>query len=365
MEEERAVKRNYIMALLILCLCLFIVGCANTKNTEGTDNNGNVSAEEKGEKKIKLKLGTFQSATSSMVVETLEPFMERVTEMTDGQVEFEFYPAEQLGKAADTYDLTANGVMDIGLYLAPYSPSEMPISSSIPAMPGIYTTAYQGSMAYHKMSKESPILETDFLNGGVRPIFTFASIQGELLTKGKEIKVPKDLTGLKIRPSGEIARKVVADLGGTSVNMAIPELYEGLERNVIDAIHLYAVSAQDNGLDELVKFGTEGLTLGGAISGLIINEKKFQSLPKDVQEVLIQVGDEFTESNATYYDELNSAAVQEYRDAGVNIHTLSEDEKDQWQKVYDKVIEEWLKEKENSGIEEVLRTFNEEIKAFE
>ena len=57
--------------------------------------------------------------------------MKKVTELTDGQVDFEFYPAEQLGKAADLLDLTSDGVTDIGFYIGSYYPSQMPIGSSL------------------------------------------------------------------------------------------------------------------------------------------------------------------------------------------------------------------------------------------
>ena len=46
----------------------------------------------------------------------------------------------------------------------------MPLANGLLTMPGMYSTSYEGSMAFHELSKQSPILETDFLNNGVRPL---------------------------------------------------------------------------------------------------------------------------------------------------------------------------------------------------
>ena len=45
----------------------------------------------------------------------LRPFMEAVTKATSGQVVFQHFPAEQLGKAKDMLALTQTGVADMAL----------------------------------------------------------------------------------------------------------------------------------------------------------------------------------------------------------------------------------------------------------
>ena len=61
----------------------------------------------------------------------------------------------------------------------------MPITGALAQIPGLYATSYEGSMAFHERNKQSPILETDFLNNGVRPIFTYAAPSAEFWTKEK------------------------------------------------------------------------------------------------------------------------------------------------------------------------------------
>ncbi len=348
-------KRNSMTVLLFALLLIIMAACSGAE-AEGKD--------EGSKKKITLKLAVSQPVTHSLNTETVVPFMEKVEEMTDGQVEFDFYPAEQLGKVSDIFDLTSTGVADIGLYMSPYYPSKMPMTNGIMTMPGAYETAYEGTMAYHELSKQSPILERDYLDHGVRPLFNYAVPVYEYWTTGKEIKVPEDFKGMKVRVSGDITTKAMSDLGASPINITVAEMYEALERGVIDSVGLYAASMRDYGMGELVKYGTSGIAFGGTGIGLVINEKVFQGLPEDIQEALVQAGDEFTESNAKFFDEFNVSVIEEFKDAGIEVYELSDAEKAEWQKFYEKVAAEWLKEKNDPDLEKTIEAFKEKVEMY-
>ena len=290
--------------------------------------------------------------------------MEKVTKLTKGQVEFEYYPAEQLGKAADLLELTSDGVTDIGIYYASYYPSKMPITSGLLGMPGMYSTAYEGSMVYHELSKKNPVLGSDYLNNGVRPLFILAPPPSELWTTGKEIKVPEDLKRMKVRVTGDLLNKAVTALGGSPVNVTLPELYEGLERGVFDSINQNPVSISDYGLGELVKYGTKGVSFGGVSAGFVINEKVFQELPENVQKILVQVGDEITESTAKFYDDYGQSINQKFKDDGIIVYELTEDEKAKWQKFYNEIEASWVAEQNNPDLKTTIELSEKKSKSI-
>ena len=79
----------------------------------------------------------------------------RVTKKTEGLVEFEYYPAEQLGKLADLYELTADGVSDIGAFVPSYIPSKMPITSGfLGILQECIQQQLKGSLAYDEITKK-------------------------------------------------------------------------------------------------------------------------------------------------------------------------------------------------------------------
>ena len=136
-------KKKSVLALLFAVLLIAVTACGTTK--ENPIDTGSAKAEDSKEK-ITLKFAVSQPDTHTLSKETYVPYMERVTELTDGQVEFEFYPAEQLGKVDDLLDLTGTGVTDIGVYFPPYYSSKMPITSALMGVPGLFSTVYEGSM---------------------------------------------------------------------------------------------------------------------------------------------------------------------------------------------------------------------------
>lgn len=253
---------------------------------------------------------------------------------------------------------------DIGIYYASYYPSKMPITDGLLGLPGIYSTAYEGSTTYHELSKQSPILESDYLSNGVRPLFILAPPPSEIWTLGKEIKVPEDLKNTKIRVTGDMLNKAVTSLGASPVNITLPELYEGLERGVFDSINQNAVSIRDYGLGELIKYGTDGIAFGGVSAGFVINEKVFQGLPEHVQKILVEVGDEITASTAKHYDEDSRQVIQKFEEDGVSIYELTEADKEKWRAFYNELEKEWVAAQENPELEAAIEAFREKVETF-
>ena len=126
------------------------------------------------QEKISLRLA--ESLPAGHVIHELvaKPFMELVTKGTNGQVTFQEYPAEQLGKAKDMAQLTVAGVADVSYIVPSYSSEKYPLTA-VAELPGIFDTECQGSLAFYKISHNGGILETkEFAPNQLRPLVTIA-----------------------------------------------------------------------------------------------------------------------------------------------------------------------------------------------
>ena len=74
-----------MLSLIIVLALLFIAGCGGNG-----ENATNASESESGEK-ITLRAATGLSAQHGWIEELMVPWMERVEELTEGQVEFEIF----------------------------------------------------------------------------------------------------------------------------------------------------------------------------------------------------------------------------------------------------------------------------------
>ena len=126
------------------------------------------------QEKITLRLA--ESLPAGHVIHELvaKPFMELVTKATNGQVTFQHYPAEQLGKAKDMAQLTVAGVADVSYIVPSYSSEKYPLTA-VAELPGIFDGECQGSLAFYKISHNGGILETkEFGPNQLRPLVTIA-----------------------------------------------------------------------------------------------------------------------------------------------------------------------------------------------
>ena len=126
------------------------------------------------QEKITLRLADSLPAGHVIHEMVAKPFMELVTKATNGQVTFQHFPSEQLGKAKDMAQLTALGVMDLAYIVPSYSSDKFPLTA-VAELPGIFETECQGSLAFYKISHNGGILETkEFGPNQLRPLVTIA-----------------------------------------------------------------------------------------------------------------------------------------------------------------------------------------------
>ena len=356
-------KKNYLFMLIVL-IAIFTVACSSssstdTKEDDTKDTNGNDAKEEV--ETVTLKFASYFAGTSPIYTAFTEPFMKRVTELTEGEVQFEYYPSEQLGKAGDMLQLTSDGVADISIFPAIYFPDQMPLTNMIAGLPNLSESSGQGTKAFNELLKEnSDLLETEYLKNGIRPIMMHVAPSNELWTNGKEIRVPSDLNKQKVRTPGGVANELYEFMGATPVAIPFPEIYEALDKGVIDVLSLYSLGLQNGGIDEVVDYAIFP-HIAAAIQGIMINEKVWSGLSENAQTAMHQAAEEIIISVGEVYGEATDNFNEEFVANGNTIAELTEEEKGEWKKVADEFTESWLEEHKSDGppYEEVLNSYKE------
>ena len=102
----------------------------------------------------------------------------------------------------------------------------------------------------------------------------------------KEINTVEDLKGLKMRIPG-FAGEVLAELGASPTNIPAGELYTSLERNTIDALEWVGPSLDLRmGFHKIAPYYYTGWHEPSSELQFMINQKKWDKLPEDLQEIL-------------------------------------------------------------------------------
>lgn len=121
---------------------------------------------------------------------------------------------------------------------------------------------------------------------GVKMLGEFPMGFGNKVYTTKPMTSP-DFSGLKLRASGGTYEAFVETLGGETVTIAVPEIYSGLEKGVIDGIMFGGVGADALGLGEVLKYMIKP-DLTEVTSALFANEDSWNALPDDVKEIINQ-----------------------------------------------------------------------------
>ena len=318
------------------------------------------------QEKITLRLA--DSLPSGHVIHELvaKPFMELVTKATNGQVTFQHFPSEQLGKAKDMAQLTAMGVADVSYIVPSYSSDKYPLTA-VAELPGIFDTECQGSLAFYKISHNGGILEAkEFGPNQLRPLVTIAlpAYQIQLATS-REVKTAKDLEGLKVRTTGGAMDLMMRAIGGVPVRMAAPEIYESLTRGTLDGLIFSYQSSVSYEFGKMLKSGTEGQNFGTAILTYSMGEAKFKSLPENVRKALVEAGEQTTRESCKRFEDGEKAATEKIKSQGMKVIQFGPDDKKVFDAAFKTVAQDWVKDLDKRGKPgtDVFKAFTEALAA--
>lgn len=350
-----------LFALLVLLFVLVLTACggksddsSTSDHKEATDNN-----EASSEEQIVLKVADAFPTTHPVSEHGATYFMERVEELTNNKVTFEYFPAEQLGDAQSLLDIVQTKTADIAYVGAGYVTDKMPLLG-VSQLPGLYQTSVEGSRAYWKLVNDE-IMADELEENNVKVVFVNASPPYQIATTNKKVETFEDFKGLRVRTTGGIQDLTASSLGLVPVQMSGGDLYTALERKTIDGSLLAYSSWPAYQFDEILNYASTNVPLGSAAVTYMINLEVFNELPEDVQEAILQAGEETTENLAALGDQGEETLSQQYKEAGIDIYEMDESELAKVTEALGSVWEEWYTPLNDKGLpaKDVLDRFLE------
>ena len=140
----------------------------------------------------------------------------------------------------------------------------------------------------------------------------------------KEINTVEDLKGLKFRIGG-LGGQVLAKLGVVPQQLAPGDVYPALERGTLDAAEFVGPYDDEKlGFLKVAKYYyAPGWWEGGAMLHLVVNQQKFNELPKHYQAIMNQATEATNNWMLAKYDAVNGQALRRMVGAGAELRTFS------------------------------------------
>jgi TRAP-type C4-dicarboxylate transport system substrate-binding protein len=300
---------------------------------------------------VTLKLHHFLPPVSNGHSKMLAPWAKMVEEDSGGKIKIDIFPSMQLGGTPpQLYDQARDGVADIVWTLPGSTAGRFP-STEVFELPfvgarrGIVNARASQEYGDSNLAKETSDIK----------LLSFWSHDHGLIHSTKEVKTMADLQGLKLRSPNRLAGEALKALGATAVPMPIPQVPESLAQRAIDGAVVPWEVVPAIKLHELVKNHTEipgSPTLYTASFFLAMNKAKYDGLPADLKAAIDKnSGMKFAELAGNMWDTAGAGVLEMVKKRGNTVTTISEDEKAKWIKTTEPVIDAWIKQVKDKGLD--------------
>ena len=206
----------------------------------------------------------------------------RVKEKSGGRMEIRVHPASSLYPSAELIPAVLDGRTELGTVLASYltdvlleiGPLELPFMT--------------GSVEEHKKAalQLRPFYTERFARQGLK-LLSIHAWPSQQIFSTVPIRSVADWKGKKIRVYGADSANIARLLGAAPVNINFGEVYSALEKRTVDGAMTSATNAEPMKFFEVAKYLDYWYLAGAAMEWLVANQKAWDALPRDLQQVVL------------------------------------------------------------------------------
>jgi len=150
----------------------------------------------------------------------------------------------------------------------------------------------------------------------------------------------EQLKGLKVRAWNREQVAFMQLLGASGVTITPAEVIPALQRGVADGAFTATTPALGWKFWEVCKFAYM-MNLNLAHQSIVYNEQEFNKLPRDLQELLLEKGKEWTVKYREAMSASDSNARKELEAKGMELRDITDDERTYLQKLVKPIWDEW------------------------
>ncbi len=320
--------------LLLITLIFLVAPLLGAHEARGAD------------KPVNLRLAHFFPATHPAETELVQGLAKALDEATSGRVKIVSYPGQTLLAAPEIYDGVVTGIADIGVSAFAYTRGRFPLLEVF-ELPGI---TYENSKVASRVAWEAIKKLAPAEVGDTKLLMVLATGPGDLFTK-VPVRTLEDLKGLEIRATG-LSAKTLAALGAIPVAMPQSEAYEALSRGLVKGNLSPVEVLQGWKHAEVTEYLTLTPFLYNTLFFVTMNQRVWEGLPADLQNVIQEVSEQFFLDVAMgLWDVQNETALTyAVETTGQQVITLPEEEIERWTDLVMPIQADYLADMERKNL---------------
>ena len=261
-----------------------------------------------------------QSAIHSQI------FADEVTKRSEGRLTIQFYPSKQLFGIREVMGAVSSGAVELGGVVGVVSFPPINKNFNVASYPGLFSS-YEQQRSFFQESDAGRAVWGDLtqksnskliMYNPVGPVMTFSSARA--LTGIDTMK------GLKARALLKSERPMWDAYEANTVSLPTGEVYTALQTGMIDTINSPPGSIEAYSWWEYLAFAQKPYQYF-ADAYIMANQDWFNSLPKDLQDIVMEVGAEVGTLATNTILNAGESTLTKFVERGGVVTTLSGEEK--------------------------------------
>lgn len=307
---------------------------------------------------VHLKLSYFGSERAQIYQAGIKPFVDAVNAEGKGVVSIDVYANGALGKSvAEQPAMILKEAADIAWVVPGQTPYRFP-DDEIFQLPGLARDVREGTLAYTRL------VAANHLRGYQDYFVVGAYVTSPaLIHSRKPIISIASLRGLKIRANNAVEAEALERLGAIATVMPVSQVASAIRQGAIDGAVLALSGLFDYGIAAVATYHYS-LAEGGAPVALLMNRRKFDSLPDAAKDVIRKYAGEWAAARwidaIAAFDKQNLALLRS--DSRHVLATPSQDDLDVADRVFRSLIERWAAA--NTHNRDLMRNFEADLSAI-
>ncbi len=220
-------------------------------------------------------------------------FMAFLDEYSGGKITIDITWAYGIvSNVLDFDDALVDGRVDISSFWPQYDPAEYPatnllVDAMVVRDPRMYVGFYSSMAAFQEVALGTPEIMAEWTDKGITPLVAMSSDGPPILVCTDPIESLADLQGRQIRAGGPVHSRELEELGAIPVSLPYPEVYEALQRGILDCSQSAHTVATSRGHIEVAPYvyHTDTESMASTPTNLYAGPRMLE-LPKAAQQLI-------------------------------------------------------------------------------
>ncbi len=261
-----------------------------------------------------------------------QEFADRVNERGEGKIRIETFPSGQLFGIREIMGALTAGSVQLGGVVGTVSFPPVNRNYNVEALPGVFEDFHH----LRKFFRETEVgqeIWNDVLTR-TRTKFIAYNPTGPFMafTAERPLTSPEAYEGLKARYLSGVERPRWTALGADAVSMPTGEVYTALQNGMINTFATVPAAIKAYSWWDHIKYA-ELPHQFYADSFILANQAWWDGLPEDVQDLLIEVGEEISEESTASIMAFSDEVLEEFEERGGQVDTLSEEAQEEFERI--------------------------------